>query len=108
MSQYFGFLNWIEIDKYNSISSSPPSYDKGTKSTRNLVKNRNWLFDVRRNNLDLVRPCGPAPDELNLEGRLWDDFGKRLEDSQITSAKVSPSDSFMGLLLTRSNNKFPL
>lgn len=59
----------------------PLSYDKGTKSTRNLVKNRNWLFDVRRNNLDLVPLCGPAPDELNLEGRLWDDFGKRLQDS---------------------------
>lgn len=30
--------------------------------------------------MDLVPLCGPAPDELNLEGRLWDDFGRRLQD----------------------------
>lgn len=50
---------------------------EGLKAAENLVKNRNWPFDVRRNNLDLVAPCGPAPDELNLEGRLRDDFGRR-------------------------------
>ena len=55
--------------------------DKRTKSSSNLVKNEFGLSDGRRNILDFALLCGPAPGELNLEGRLWDDFGKGLQDS---------------------------
>lgn len=63
------FLIGLKFSSKIAYQQRRLSYDKETKSSRNLVKKRNWFFDVRRNNLDLLPLCGPAPDELNLEGR---------------------------------------